>query len=76
MKAKRTPKTSKNQGKKTPRKRAKSIKKDEHSPEIKPGTTPGQKKRTAEGTQIEYTAPAELVELKVSSDHSGESATG
>ncbi|XP_008195801.2 uncharacterized protein mute [Tribolium castaneum] len=43
-------------------------------PEHKPGSKAGQAKRPAE-QEIEYSEPAEFVELKVSSDHSGESGT-
>lgn len=45
------------------------------TPEHKPGSKIGQQKRLAE-PELEFSEPAEFVELKVSSDHSGESESG
>ncbi|XP_044264202.1 uncharacterized protein LOC123011021 [Tribolium madens] len=60
--------------KSSPKRQNKKRSAPKKNPEHKPGSKTGQAKRPAE-QEIEYSEPAEFVELKVSSDHSGESAT-
>lgn len=65
---------------KRPAKKRVSKKSVEQEVQHKPGSSCGQQKRPAEeeeeALEAELMGPAELVHLKVSSDHSGESESG
>ena len=62
--------------KSSPKRQSKKRPITKKTPETKPGSSLGQQKRPAEEQEIEYSEPPEHAELKVSSDHSGESGSG
>ncbi|XP_063919248.1 uncharacterized protein LOC135134483 isoform X2 [Zophobas morio] len=61
--------------KSSPKRQSKKRPITKKTPETKPGSSLGQQKRPAEEQEIEYSEPPEHAELKVSSDHSGESGS-